>query len=67
MTKGIVPNSIPRELQGDNMSKIIKWLFYLIVTGALGLIIFAYLGHFFGFDFTPEEKTIIIPVEIHEK
>ena len=49
------------------MSKIIKWLFYLIVTGALGLIIFAYLGHFFGFDFTPEEKTIIIPVEIHEK
>ena len=67
MTKGIVPNSIPRELQGDNMSKIIKWLFYLIVTGALGLIIFAYLGPFFGFDFTPEEKTIIIPVEIHEK
>ena len=46
------------------MSKIIKWLFYLIVTGALGLIIFAYLGPFFGFDFTPEEKTIIIPVEI---
>ena len=49
------------------MSKIIKWLFYLIVTGALGLIIFAYLGPFFGFDFTPEKKTIIIPVEIHEK
>ena len=67
MTKVILPNSIARELQGDNMSKIIKWLFYLIVTGALGLIIFAYLGPFFGFDFTPEEKTIIIPVEIHEK
>ena len=49
------------------MSKIIKWLFYLIVTVALGLIIFAYLGPFFGFDFTPEEKNIIIPVEIHEK
>ena len=49
------------------MSKIIKWLFYLIVTGAVGLIIFTYLGPFFGFDFTPEEKTIIIPVEIHEK
>jgi hypothetical protein len=49
------------------MSKIIKWLFYLIVTGALGLIIFAYLGPFFGFDFTPEKQNIIIPVEIHEK
>ena len=49
------------------MSKIIKWLFHLIVIGALGLIIFAYLGPFFGFDFTPEDKTIIIPVEIHEK
>ena len=49
------------------MSKIIKWLFYLIVTGVLGLIIFAYLGPFFGFDFTPGEKTIMIPVEIHEK
>ena len=49
------------------MSTIIKWLFYLIVTGALALIIFAYLVPFFGFDFTPEEKTIVIPVEIHEK
>ena len=49
------------------MSKIIKWLFYLIVTGASGLVIFAYLGPFFGFDFTPEESTIIIPMEIHEK
>ena len=49
------------------MSKIIKWLIYLIVTGALALIIFAYLGPFFGFDFTPEEKTIVIPVELHEK
>ena len=48
------------------MGKIIKWLFYLMATGAVALIIFAYIGPFLGFDFTPEEKTVIIPVELHE-
>ena len=48
------------------MSKIIKWLFYFTATGAIALTIFAYIGPFLGFDFTPEKKTINIPVELHE-
>ena len=48
------------------MGKIVKWLFYFIAIGAVALIIFAYIGPFLGFDFTPEEKTINIPVELHE-
>tara|TARA_B100001057_G_scaffold432013_1_gene459874 strand:+ start:175 stop:324 length:150 start_codon:yes stop_codon:yes gene_type:complete len=48
------------------MGKIVKWLFYFTATGGIALIIFAYIGPFLGFDFTPEEKTIIIPVELHE-
>ena len=48
------------------MGKIVKWLFYLMAAGTVALIIFAYIGPFLGFDFTPEEKTIIIPVELHE-
>jgi len=48
------------------MGKIVKWLFYFTAIGAVALIIFAYIGPFFGVDFIPEEKTINIPVELHE-
>ena len=48
------------------MGKIVKWLFYFTAAGTLVLIVFAYIGPFLGFDFTPEEKTVIIPVELHE-
>tara|TARA_Y100001934_G_scaffold104665_1_gene128743 strand:+ start:441 stop:590 length:150 start_codon:yes stop_codon:yes gene_type:complete len=48
------------------MGKIVKWLFYFTAAGTVALIIFAYIGPFLGFDFTPEEKTLIIPVELHE-
>ena len=48
------------------MGKIIKWLFYFTTMGALALVIFAYIGPFLGFDLSPDEKTIMIPVELHE-
>jgi len=48
------------------MGKIIKWLFYFTTIGALALVIFAYIGPFLGFDLSPDEKTIMIPVELHE-
>tara|TARA_B100000925_G_C21661682_1_gene325910 strand:- start:362 stop:511 length:150 start_codon:yes stop_codon:yes gene_type:complete len=49
------------------MGKVVKWLFYFMAAGTVALIIFAYIGPFLGFDFTPEEKTIIIPVELYEE
>ena len=48
------------------MFKIAKWLFYFTAAGTVALIIFAYIGPFLGFDFIPEEKTVIIHVELHE-
>ena len=48
------------------MGKIIKWLFYFSALGAVALIIFAYIGPFLGFDFTPKQKNINLPVELHE-
>ena len=48
------------------MGKIIKWLFYFSALGAVALIIFAYIGPFLGFDFTPKQKIITLPVELHE-
>ena len=48
------------------MGKIIKWLFDFSAVAAVALIIFAYIGHFLGFDFTPKQKIINIPVELHE-
>ncbi len=48
------------------MGKIVKWLLYFTAAGTLVLIVFAYIGPFLGFDFTPDEKTVIIPVELHE-
>jgi len=49
------------------MGKIIKWLFYFTAIGAVALIIFAYIGPFLGYDLTPEEKTIKLPVELHDE
>ena len=48
------------------MGKIIKWLFYFSALAAVALIIFAYIGPFLGFDFTPKLKIINIPLELHE-
>ena len=48
------------------MGKLIKWLFYFSALGAVALIIFAYIGPFLGFDFTPKQKIIYLPVELHE-
>ena len=48
------------------MGKIIKWLFYFSIVGAITLIIIAYIGPFLGFDLTPKQKIIRIPVELHE-
>ena len=35
------------------MFRIIKWLFYLGVLGFIALVGYAYIGPFFGADFSP--------------
>lgn len=46
------------------MGRLIKWLFYLAVVGALALIAYAYLGPFFGADFSPAQTEIRKPVDL---
>ena len=37
------------------MGRIFKWLFYLVLLGAVGLVAYAYVGPFFGADFSPPQ------------
>ncbi|MEM8775906.1 MAG: hypothetical protein AAGF53_12790 [Pseudomonadota bacterium] len=40
------------------MLRLIKWLLYLGVIGFIGLTGYAYIGPFFGADFSPPEEEI---------
>lgn len=44
------------------MLRIFKWLIYLVIIAAIGLIAYAYLGPLFGVDFTPDRQEIRQPV-----
>jgi len=49
------------------MFRLIKWLFYIAILGFIGLVAYAYLGPFFGADFTPNQsetrQDIILEIE----
>ncbi|MDU8913021.1 hypothetical protein [Aestuariicoccus sp. MJ-SS9] len=45
------------------MGRIIKWLFYLLTLGAVALVAYAYVGPFFGADFSPPQTEVRQPVE----
>ncbi len=38
--------------------KIVKWLFYLAILAFAGLVGYAYIGPFFGADFSPPVNEI---------
>ena len=40
------------------MARLIKWLFYLAILAFILLVIYAYLGPFFGADFSPPSNEI---------
>ena len=44
------------------MGRIIKWLIYLLILGALALIAYAYIGPYFGADFSPPQNEVRQPV-----
>ena len=47
------------------MGRLIKWLFYLVLLGGLGLVVYVYLGPVLGVDFSPPDREIRIPVELN--
>jgi len=40
------------------MARLIKWLFILAFLAFVALVVYAYLGPFFGADFSPPEEEI---------
>ena len=49
------------------MGKLIKYLIYLIVLGLIGLVVYAYVGPFFGEDFDPPQTEVRVPVTLDGK
>ncbi len=47
------------------MGRLIKYLIYLLILGAIGLIAYAYLGEFFGADFSSPAEETRLPVVLN--
>ena len=48
------------------MFRIIKWLFLLAVLSFISLILFSYLGPFFGVSFVPTRTLTTVPVILND-
>ncbi len=46
------------------MRKLIKLLFYLMVLAFIGVVVYAYLGPWFGSDFTAPQSEMRVPVTL---
>lgn len=46
------------------MGRIIKWLIYLLILGALALVAYAYVGPYFAADFSPPQTEVRQPVTL---
>ncbi len=49
------------------MGRLIKWLFYLAILGAVALVAYAYVGPYFGADFAPGQTERRLPVELDDQ
>ena len=46
------------------MGRVIKWLIYLLIIGGLALVAYAYIGPYFGADFSPPPTEVRKPVTL---
>jgi len=46
------------------LGHVIKWLFYLSVLAVIALVAYAYVGEFFGADFSAPQQEIRMPVTL---
>ena len=46
------------------MGRIFKLLFFLAVIGFIGLVGYAYVGEFFGANFSPPQEETRVPVTL---
>lgn len=47
------------------MGRILKWLVYLVIIALVALSAYAYVGPYFGADFSAPVKEIRTPVELN--
>lgn len=47
------------------MGRLIKWVIYLGALGGLALAAYAYIGPYFGADFSPPQAEIVKPVTLN--
>jgi hypothetical protein len=48
----------------SDMGRIIKWLVILAILAMIALVAYAYVGPFFGADFSPPEQEIRQTIEL---
>lgn len=46
------------------MSRLIRLLLYLVVLGFVGLVAYAYVGEYFGANFSPPQTETRVPVTL---
>jgi hypothetical protein len=46
------------------MGRVVKWLIYLLLFAAIALIAYAYVGPYFGADFSPPQTEVRQPVTL---
>lgn len=46
------------------MARLFKLLFFLIIIGGIGLVGYAYVGPFFGADFSAPQDEVRLPVTL---
>ncbi len=54
-----------RQARIKHMGRILKWLIYLAILAGIALIAYAYLGPFFGADFSAPLREIRVPVDVN--
>ncbi|MEO0486460.1 MAG: hypothetical protein AAF092_11170 [Pseudomonadota bacterium] len=46
------------------MGRLLRFLIYVVIAAAIGLVAYAYIGPFLGADFTPPSTNVTVPVEV---
>ena len=49
------------------MGRVFKVLIFLVVIGFIGLVGYAYVGEFFGANFSPPQSEVRVPVTLDTK
>lgn len=49
------------------MGRLIRWLFYLAVLAAVALVVYAYVGPWFGADFSAPSQEVREPIVLETR